>query len=166
MKLRSLLRSAALAAALSVLMADPSAAAAHDKSDIRIVWDAEGSPVPVPSALDPKYTAEGLTAAFHELARKLDFRVLRLTVDQSEFPFLVFAVVEGRRSYQEVRDTLPSLRGYAYGGCVSGLAGRESFFALSMVPRENYPREHQAAINQRLMPRLKALAGREAKAGR
>src|SRR5262245_1111042 len=48
-----------------------------------------------PANIDPAYTPDGLRQAFAELCRILRYRAVRVQVDQAEFPFLVYGVLEG-----------------------------------------------------------------------
>lgn len=118
-----------------------------------------GDPVPPPSNLDPKYTADGLVAAFRTLCRNQGFEVKRLAVDQAEYPFLVYGVIAGRQSYQKIKDGLAGMSGYAYSGSSTGSSGDGStYFALNMMPNSAYPRTHAEAIRRRTMIRLQMLA--------
>lgn len=71
----------------------------------------------VPGNIPAPYTAEGLTRAFADLCQMLGYRALRVRVDQSEFPFVVYGVLEGNCDYNDMRDALNTMAGYAYAGC-------------------------------------------------
>jgi hypothetical protein len=104
--------------------------------------------------VDARYTAEGLKRAFSELCARLDYKPLRVEVDESESPYIVYGVLEGRGDYKAMRDALHSMPGYAYSGSVvaSNRDGSRTVFALNMVPRDGTPdMQHE-------MERMKQLA--------
>ena len=145
---------------------------AEKKSAVTIDWGAGpaapanaaimaylGDPVPPPARLDARYTAEGLTAAFRALCRNLGYEIQKLSVDETEFPFLVYGVLEGRCDYREIQAALRATAGYAYSGSSTGTTKDGStYFALNMMPPAEYPRSHAEAIRRRLMIRLQMLA--------
>lgn len=116
-----------------------------------------GNPVAAPATLDPKYTPTNLLAAFTAMSAKAGWRIQKLAVDESEFPFLVFGLVAGRHELGQKE--FRGMQGYEYGGSVVGITEDGStYFALNMIPRDQYPSELAAACNRRLMVRLQMLA--------
>ena len=107
------------------------------------------------AAVDPRYTPDGLRDAFARLCRALHYRPLRVEVDQSEYPFVVYGVLEGRCDYQHIRNALFRMPGYAYAGSVTSVQrdGSWTIFALNMTPPDSI-----RVDQQRLLARLKALA--------
>ena len=149
---------AVLSVCLLALTAAPRLAAAEDKPGI--VFDFGGQePVLPPTNLDPKYTTAGLRAAFTAMCKRLDYRIVKLEIDPSEFPFLVSAVIEGRCEYRVLRGELSSMDGYAYSGSVTRWNGSVTSVALNMVPADAYPHAQAVSIQQRLMARLQKLVG-------
>jgi hypothetical protein len=161
-----------LACAVSVASAGFShpAPAAELQSGITVAWGPEkatganaaimaylGEPVPPPATLNPKYTPEGLIAASKALCDKLGYNLQKLVVDDTEFPFLVYGVVEGSRDLQGMQATLRSMPGYAYGGSVVGRKDGRTYFSLNMISPDQYPAAQRAAIQRRLMIRLQML---------
>ncbi|MDO8544046.1 MAG: hypothetical protein Q7S40_26690 [Opitutaceae bacterium] len=146
--------------------------AADNQSRVAFTWNPEkansanaaimaylGDPVPPPAVLDPKYTPEGLVAAFRTLCRNVGFEVKQIAIDDTEFPFLVYGIIEGRQSYQKIKDGLAAMSGYAYAGSSTGSTGSGStHFSLNMVPNSAYPRSQADAIRRRTMIRLQMLA--------
>ena len=115
-----------------------------------------GNPVPPPADLDAKYNRTNLRAAFTALSKKADLRVKTLEVDESEFPFLAYGVLAGKCDFRVLENGLREMKGYDYGGSVVGHTGQGStYFALNMVPHEQYPNDR---CNRRLMIRLQMLA--------
>lgn len=118
-----------------------------------------GEPVPPPAKIDPKYSAAGLREAFTALCKRLGYRIVKLEIDQSEFPFLVSAVIEDRCDYRALRDGLSSVSGYTYNGCATRYRNAVTHVALNMMPSPEYPAEHSRVIQQRVRLRLSKLAG-------
>lgn len=116
-----------------------------------------GDPVPAPAGLDSKYTASGLNAAFMSLMKKEGWDVVKLAVDDSEFPFLIYGVISGK--HELPAKDMREIQGYDYCGSVRGSTGRGStYFALNMTPRDQYPAGVAAACHRRLMVRMQMLA--------
>ena len=109
--------------------------------------------------IDPRYTAAGLRQAFAALCQKLGYRPLKVEIDQSEFPYLVYGVLEGRCAYRAIRDALGSMRGYAYAGSTTMVHkdGSRTNFALNMIPSSESGRERGADGQRKMMERLKEL---------
>lgn len=118
-----------------------------------------GNPVPAPANLDAKYSPTNLTAAFTALSRRASWRVEKLAVDDSEFPFLVYGMLAGKHDFREIEKGLREMSGYNYGGSVVGTTGDGStYFSLNMIPYDQYPRDQRRACGRRLMVRLQMLA--------
>jgi hypothetical protein len=116
-----------------------------------------GHPVAVPGNLDAKYTPTNLVAAFTAMSKKAGWRIQRLAVDDSEFPFLLYGVLAGR--HELIEKDIREMNGYDYGGSVRGsTANGSTYFSLNMIPRDQYPNDQLAACNRRLMVRLQMLA--------
>jgi hypothetical protein len=154
MKISSVRRLAALAAIPALLtVAGPLNSAEKDKPGITVDW---GKMKDAPRSDEP-YSAAGLRAAFGELCKKLGYRIMRVEVDQSAHPFLLYGVLDGRCDYQEIHEALDSMPGYAYVGSVTMVQreGSRTVFALNMTPSDQYPRDRETA--QRLRERMKSL---------
>ena len=76
-----------------------------------------GDPVPAPAALDAKYTPTNLVTAFATMAQQSGWQIKKLAVDDSEFPFLLYGLLDGRHelNVEDIRKI-----GYEYGGSVRG----------------------------------------------
>lgn len=118
-----------------------------------------GDPVVPPANLDPMYSGAALTAAFRALVESRGLKVEQLGVDTSEFPFLVYGVVEnGREFFRQIDAELKTVPGYAYAGSVTGSARKGStYFSLNMMPNAQIPREQSEMVHRRLMIRLQML---------
>jgi len=118
-----------------------------------------GNPVPPPANLDARYAPEGLVAAFTQMSRTAGWKVLKLAVDDSEFPYLVYGVVANGRDLAELKTALGAMPGYVYGGSVTGGSAQGSgYFSLNMTPSDRYPRDQMETVQRRQMIRLQMLA--------
>jgi len=115
-----------------------------------------GDPVPAPVNLDSKYWPTNLAAAFIAMGNKSGWQIQKLAVDESEFPFLVYGLIEG--SHVLVEKDIREMEGYDYSGSVRGSTDKGTYFALNMIPHSQYPAGEAAACNRRLMVRLQLLA--------
>jgi hypothetical protein len=115
------------------------------------------APVPVPASLDPKYAGDGLITAFRAVAKRMGVGVRRIAVDTSEYPFLVYGVLDGRCSHEDMRRVLGATPDYAYGGSTTLIGRSETHFVLNMNPTTTYPPDQRKAIGLRFGARMKAL---------
>lgn len=120
-----------------------------------------GEPVPAPANLDPKYSAVELSVAFRGVCDALGVRVDKLAVDTSEFPFVVHGLVEhqpGNDFFRRVEAQLRETPGYKYVGSTTGHSkDGATYFAMSITPPAEYPREQADAIQRRLMLRIQMI---------
>jgi hypothetical protein len=125
----------------------------------RAILEYLGQPVPAPGSLDEKYTPTNLFSAFTAFTANAGWHIRKLTVDSSEFPFLVYGVVIGQHHLG--RTEVGEIKGYTYGGSVVGRTGEgegSTYFALNLIPHDQYPVEQVKACDRRLMIRLQMLA--------
>ncbi|HEY3915252.1 MAG TPA: hypothetical protein VGN61_12260, partial [Verrucomicrobiae bacterium] len=117
-----------------------------------------GNPVPRPADMDSRYNRENLLKAFTALCGKADLVITKLDVDDSEFPFLLYGTLDGSHKLPE-KTAFGEQKGYTYGGSVRGSEGDSaSYFAVNMVPSDQYPQGQETACSRRLMLRLQMLA--------
>lgn len=116
-----------------------------------------GNPVPRPTGMDPRYDSKNLLRAFTELCRNANLVITKVAVDDSEFPFLVYGTMDGKNSLP-AKSAFNEQKGYTYGGAVTGSDGEESYFAVNMVPFDQFPEGRQKTCQRRLMLRLQMLA--------
>ena len=124
-----------------------------------------GDPVSPPARLDAKYSPTNLLAAFTALSMKQGLRIVRVAVDDSEFPFLVYGVLAGKHDFRELETGVRQMKDYDYGGSVVGSTDKggpalslRTSFSLNMIPNSQYPAGQAAACHRRLMVRLQMLA--------
>lgn len=117
-----------------------------------------GNPVPPPANMDSRYNQENLHKAFTALSQKAGLVIMKLAVDDSEFPFVVYGILEGKHTLPE-KEQFDDLKGYTYGGSVRGSTSEgTTYFAVNMVPRSQYPEAQEKTCSRRLMVRLQMLA--------
>jgi hypothetical protein len=115
-----------------------------------------GKPIPAPVDLDAKYTPTNLLTAFTNISQKAGWRIQTLLVDHSEFPFLLYGVLAGEHHIEE--SDIRAIKGYNYGGSVVAREEGSTYFALNMIPNNQYPSGQTKACNRRLIVRLQMLA--------
>lgn len=155
MNARFSLRLSPLALLGALLAATSPILAADKKSDTSIDWsNASGA-----ANLDPKYTPEALRETFQALCKKLRYRIHEMAIDQTEFPFLIYGVIDGRADYRAIREALPSFPGYAYTGSTTLVAGDGSatYFVLNMIPSSAHPRDQLRGVHDRTRERMRSL---------
>ena len=143
---------------------EKSAAAGNGESTLsgpanRAIMAYLGEAVSPPASLDVKYSPTNLRAAFTALSKKQGLQIERLSLDDSEFPFLVYGVLAGKHDFRELEASLHQMKDYDYGGSVVGSTDKGgTYFSLNMIPYSQYPSGQAAACNRRLMVRLQMLA--------
>ena len=99
-----------------------------------------GNPVPPPVNMDARYAKGNLVNAFTELCRNSNLDLKKVAVDDSEFPFLVYGIIDGRHSLPD-RTAFEEIKGYTYGGSVRGSTDEGmTYFAVNMARIVNIPR--------------------------
>lgn len=116
-------------------------------------------PIPVPDKIDPRYTADALTQAFRKVCEKLGYRIIKLQVDTSEYPFLLYGEIDGRAELRGIREAF-SDPAYTYAGSVTSHSSRygTTKFVVDITPPTHYSRESSYAIRQRTIERMRKLA--------
>lgn len=122
-----------------------------------------GEPVQAPKDLDARYAPGAVETAFRGMCSVAGIRVRRLAVDSSEFPHLVYGVLEGTHEYTVLRTLAASVPGYAYAGSVTRrLSDGSTCLSINLTPYERQPLEYRSAIQRRTLVRLEMLAERVA----
>jgi hypothetical protein len=115
----------------------------------QVLFDYLGNPVPVPANLDAAYTKEGLTHAMRAAAQNAGISLVKLEIDDSEFPFLVGVVCASRGDLENLKDQIRTITDYNYTG---GVGGNDKF-AMNLVPSGAFPAEARERIYHRMMLR-------------
>jgi hypothetical protein len=115
-----------------------------------------GNPVPPPPNMDSAYTKAGLTGAIQTAAQKAGISLVRVEIDDSEFPFLVGVVLAKPGEKQKLEEQIKKLDAYTFSGGVSG----DTICAMNIVPYRAYPPESSQRIHRRMMLREAVLYDR------
>ncbi len=115
-----------------------------------------GNPVPPPPNMDSAYTKAGLTGAIQAAAQKAGISLVRVEIDDSEFPFLVGVVLTKPGERQKLEEQIKKLDAYTFSGGVSG----DTICAMNIVPHRAYPPESSQRIHHRMMLREAVLYDR------
>ncbi len=111
-----------------------------------------GNPVEPPADLDVHYTVEGLTTCVEQAAHDAGITLKKLTLDDSEFPYLVGVVCSGS-DYPKLKNQFKKLKDYKYNGSIGNDVnsdGSDTCNVFSLVPLRVYP----PAAGQRIYHRL------------
>ncbi len=115
----------------------------------KVLFEYLGNPVAPPANLDAAYTKEGLTHAMQAAAQNAGISLVKLEIDDSEFPFLVWVVCANRGDMEKLKDQIRTMTAYNYTG---GVGGNDSY-AMNLVPSSAFPAEARQRIYHRMMLR-------------
>jgi hypothetical protein len=99
--------------------------------------------------MDSAYTKEGLTHGVQAAAQAAGVSLVKLEIDDSEFPFLVGVVCASRDDRQKLEDQITKVPGYNYTGGWGGNTMR----AMNLVPLTACPAEARERIYHRMAVR-------------
>jgi hypothetical protein len=108
-----------------------------------------GSHVDPPANLDPLYTKEAMASAIQVAAQKAGISLRKISIDDTEFPFLTGVVTEPG-DWPKLTEQLKQLEGYEFHGSV----GDDTRHTLCTVPVRAYPAESAQNITRRMGARL------------
>ena len=114
-----------------------------------------GNPVMPPPNMDQRYSATGLASAVQQAAQNAGITVKSITVDDSEFPFLI-GVICGGSDAVKLKNELRQMPGYEYGGGVgddSNSDGSDTCNVFCIVPSSAFHQGTAYRIYRRLMVR-------------
>ena len=114
-----------------------------------------GSHVEAPANLDPLYTKEGLASAIQIAAQNAGISLRKVSVDDTEFPFLTGVVTEPG-DWSKLTEELKIMEGYEFHGSV----GDDTRHTLCTVPVRAYPAESVQNITRRMGARLELFYNR------
>jgi hypothetical protein len=114
----------------------------------RILYDYLGEPVSPPSNMDAAYTKEGLTRAVQAAAEAAGITLVKLQIEDSEFPFLVGVICANQQDMQKLMGQIRKMPAYNYTGGVGG--GRTASYAMNLVHWKAYPADARQRIEHRL----------------
>jgi hypothetical protein len=118
------------------------------------LFDYLGNPVVAPENLDASYTKAGLIRGMQDAAKNAGVSLVKLEIDDSEFPFLVGVVVAGPGDWEKLKEQIRRDPAYEFNGGVGG----DTTYAMNLVPSGSYPPGTHQRIYHRLMLRTALLS--------
>jgi hypothetical protein len=115
----------------------------------QVLFDYLGNPVIAPPEMDAAYSKAGLTRAMQAAAQNAGISLVRLEIDDSEFPFLVGVVFAKPGEQEKLKEQIAKLGAYASSGGVGG----DTIYSMNVVPYRAFPRESSQRIYRRMMLR-------------
>jgi len=119
-----------------------------------ILYEYLGNPVAPPANLDAAYTREGLTQGMQTAAQNAGISLVKLEIDDSEFPCLVGVVVANRGDLQKLKEQIRKVAAFNYTGGVGG----DTSYAMNLVPYTAFPWKARQWIDHRMMLREEILS--------
>lgn len=114
----------------------------------KVMYDYLGDPVAPPPNMDAAYTKEGLTHAMQDAAKAAAITLVKLQIDDSEFPFLVGVICANQQDLEKLKVQIRKMPAYNYTGGVGG--GRSASYAMNLVHYNAYPADAHQRIEHRL----------------
>jgi hypothetical protein len=115
----------------------------------QVLFDYLGNPVAPPPDMDAAYTREGLTHAMQAAAQNAAISLVKLEIDDSEFPFLVGVVFAKQGDKEKLKEQIGKAAAYASSGGVGG----DTSYAMNIVPYRAFPSDFSQRIYRRMMLR-------------
>jgi hypothetical protein len=115
----------------------------------RVLFNYLGNPVVPPADMDAAYTKEGLTRAMQSAAQNAGVSLVKLEIDDSEFPFLIGLVFAEKGDKEKFMAQIGGMKAYARSGGVGG----EMSYAMNLVPHHAFPSDTSERIYHRMMLR-------------
>ncbi len=115
-----------------------------------------GEPVTAPATIDAAYTKDGLIRAMQTASQNAGISLLKLEIDDSEFPFLVGVVFANQGDKEKLKEQIGKMSGYATSGGVGG----EISYAMNIVPYTAFPKNAGQRIYRRMTVRESILCDR------
>jgi hypothetical protein len=108
-----------------------------------------GNPVPPPPNMNPAYTKEGLTQAVQAAGQAAGISLVKLEIDDSEFPFLVGVDFAKEGDKEKLKEQIRTNATYSLSGSVGG----ETCYVMNIVPYSAYLQGTGQRIYRRMMVR-------------
>jgi hypothetical protein len=119
----------------------------------QVLFEYLGNPVPPPPDMNAAYTKQGLTQAMQSAAQAAGISLVKLEIDDSEFPFLVGVTFAKEGDKDKLKEQIFANAAYTYSGSVGG----EISYAMNIVPYRTFPETTSQRIHRRLMLRAAVL---------
>jgi hypothetical protein len=113
----------------------------------QVLFNYLGNPVAPPVDMDPAYTKEGLEQGMKTAAQNAGIALVRVQIDDSEFPFLIGVIFANPGDKPKLKEQIQKMRPYA----ISGGVGDEITYAMNIVGR--FPPNVSQRIYRRMMLR-------------
>jgi Transglutaminase-like superfamily len=114
----------------------------------QVLYDYLGEPVAPPENMDAAYTKAGLTQAMQAAANAAGITLVKLEIEDSEFPFLVGVVCANPQDMEKLKEEILTVPAYNFTGGVGG--GQSASYAMNLVHYKAYPAEARQRIQYRL----------------
>lgn len=115
----------------------------------QVLFNYLGNPVAPPSNMDAAYSKEGLISAMESAAQNAGISLVKIEIDDSEFPFLVGVVFARPGDKENLKQQIVKSGTYSSTGGVGG----DISYAMNIVPYSAFPRESSQRIHRRMMLR-------------
>lgn len=122
----------------------------------QVLFDYLGNPVAPPPDMDAAYTKDGLTRAMQAAAQAAGISLVKLEIDDSEFPFLVGVTFAKNGDKEKLKEQIRANQAYTSSGGV----GDEISYAMNIVPYRAFPEDASQRIYRRMLLREAVLCDR------
>lgn len=112
----------------------------------QVLFQYLGNPVPVPSDMAAAYTKKGLTQAMQAAAQNTGISLVKLEIDDSEYPFLIGVTFAKETDKEKLLKQIRANSAYALSGGVGG----ETYYAMNIVPHRAFPQDASQRIYRRM----------------
>jgi hypothetical protein len=113
----------------------------------QVLFNYLGNPVAPPADMDPAYTKEGLEQGMKTAAQNAGITLVRVQIDDSEFPFLIGVIFANPGDKTKLKEQIQKMPPYA----ISGGVGDEITYAMNIVG--HFPPDVSQRIWRRMMLR-------------
>jgi len=122
----------------------------------QVLFNYLGNPVTPPADMDAAYTKDGFISGMQSAAQSAGISLVKLEIDDSEFPFLVGVVFAEKGDKEKLMKQIEKNEAYSPSG---GVGGKTSY-AMNLVPHRKFPPEMSDRIYHRMMLREAVLFDR------
>jgi hypothetical protein len=112
----------------------------------QVLFNFLGNPVAPPSNMDSAYTKDGLDQAMKTAAQNAGIALVKLEIDDSEFPFLIGVAFANPGDKPKLLEQIRKVPSYSTSGGVGG----ETTYAMNIVPYHAFPPDMGQRIYRRM----------------
>jgi len=113
-----------------------------------VLYQQLGKPVAPPANLDAAYTKEGLIQGMQTAAQNAGISLVKLEIDDSEFPYLVGVVIATQEDMEKFKEQIRKMAAYHFAGGMGGTT-----YVMNLVPSRAFPPGIGDRIYLRMIPR-------------